>query len=332
MHSILLLDQPTFVFLSVSIVQNCTEKTRLVTIAEWILHSTSAWCLHCPVCSVCSYVESCPSYSEKLSPWSKRCHLWGNCFLRMKCHLVFVNCVSSFSLLCFLIWTCNCGNCSNKSSFIGTYLCSGESVSPIQVTNSLVKGKKNISTIHLCPWLSSLCQKILSWCHNEHLESETGAPVWQTAHTDHPLQVLNCAPSSQNWGCWSGTERHTLCLSYCPLWVLWQVGFSQFPQCPLPSHPSQRSWCLWDGCMSPAEPQPPCTFQLACLLSFSSLDPDPPHWRKNENMSGTLQATDARRLCQIHPGGHQCQPDGFLVDDAFQQSLGFCWKERKDWE
>lgn len=37
---------------------------------------------------------------------------------------------------------------------------------------------------------------------------------------------------------------------------------------------------------------------------------------------------DVRRLYQIHPGGHRCQPDSFLAEDAFQLSLGFCWKER----
>lgn len=183
---------------------------------------------------------------------------------------------------------------------------------------------KNITT-PLCPCLWRLCGNSLSGCHSEHPESEPGAPVWRTAHTaDHPRRVLNCAPSSQSWGCWSGRRRHILGLSCSRLLVPWEVGVPPVPRHPPPSRPSQRSWYLWAGCRSPDGLGSRCAFQLSCLLVFASPDLDPPRWCRNGNMSGTLLAADERRLCHFRPGARRCLPDSYLVDGAFQLSLGFC--------
>ncbi len=179
----------------------------------------------------------------------------------------------------------------------------------------------------LCQCLRSLCN--LSGCLGEHPENETGSPAQRTSHTaDHPLPELNCAPSSQSLGWWSGWRRHILCLSYSPLSVPWEVGALQLPRHPPPSRPSQRSRYLSAGCRTPAGFGLRSASQHCHPLVFASPDPDRPHWCRNGNMSGTLQVVDVRRLCRFRPGDHRRLPDNSRVYGAFQQSLGFC-KERE---
>lgn len=176
----------------------------------------------------------------------------------------------------------------------------------------------------LCSCLWSLCRDSLSGCHSQHPGSETAAPVWPTAHTaGHPLPALNCAPSSQSWGCWIEGRRHSLSLSYFPLWVHWEVGLPQLPQ-----HPPPSSY-LSGNCRLPAELGPCCVLELYFLLFLASLGPDSPRWCRNENMSETLIIKGERRLCRFHPGDHWYLPNSSLVDGAFQQSLGFCWKRKE---